>query len=127
MMDGLKEASGTTILIVDDDPLMRSTVQRALRQKRVDVACAENGQKALDMLSSGLRPNLILLDIDMPKMNGLEVLSQLKQDPTLAPIPVVIISGALPNIEPNVARLLPKPFRLSELFDLLREHCGLAG
>lgn len=127
MEDGrdITEPPGAIVLMVDDDALMRSTVRRILRRHRVEVTCAEDGIQAMRLLHGGLMPGLILLDIDMPRLNGWQVLEQLKKDPRLAPIPVVVVSGAMPVGDFPVARFLAKPFRLSELLALLHEYCGI--
>jgi len=114
-----------SILVVDDDAAIRGTLQRLLRNQPVTVSCAESGAAALDLLQGGLRPQLILLDIDMPGMNGWQVLERLKQDPALVHIPVVIISGAHRSAHVDgVACFLPKPFSLDELLAVIHERAA---
>jgi len=113
------------ILVVDDEAAIRDVLKRLLRNQPVSVTCAEGGAAALNLLESGLRPRLILLDIDMPGMNGWQVLERLKQDPGLASIPVVIISGVHRSGDVDgVACYLPKPFSLNELLAVIREHAA---
>ncbi len=103
------------ILLVDDNESNREVLARQLEKQGYTVTAAEDGQKALEILGKGAF-DLILLDIIMPGMNGLEVLEHLKADTTLRHIPVIMIS-ALDEIE-GVARCieigaedyLPKPF-----------------
>ena len=80
------------ILIVEDEELVRELYSEFLEKKGYDVETAENGQEALDFLSEN-RPDLILLDINMPKVNGNELLKIIKADDKLRNIPVFIITG----------------------------------
>lgn len=82
----------TTILIVEDDPLISRMYQKIFTFENYRVELAADGQEGLDKARS-IKPTIILLDIMMPKMNGLEVLDQLKQDPLIKTIPVVILTN----------------------------------
>lgn len=80
------------VLIVDDNEANRDVLSRRLKRQGIAVATAENGQQALDMVRR--QPfDLVLLDIMMPEMNGYQVLEELKKDPNLSYIPVVMISA----------------------------------
>lgn len=84
------------ILLLEDDEIDVATIQRAFKELHIKnplVVC-ENGVKGLEWLHAHLDglPGLILSDIDMPVMNGLEFLEKLKQDPALCMLPVVILS-----------------------------------
>jgi CheY-like chemotaxis protein len=85
------------VLHVEDDDLDALNVQRLMRQNDAvsDVAVAHDGIEALEMLrsdSSDLHDLVILLDISMPRMNGLEFLRELRADPELCHLPVVVLS-----------------------------------
>lgn len=85
------------VLHVEDDDLDALNVQRLMRQNDAvsDVAVAHDGIEALEMLrsdSSDLHDLVILLDISMPRMNGLEFLRELRADPDLCHLPVVVLS-----------------------------------
>jgi len=77
------------ILIVEDEELIRQMYAEFLGMKGYKVETAENGQKALDFLSN-TRPDLILLDMNMPELNGKEFLTIIKADNKLKNIPVLI-------------------------------------
>jgi len=80
------------ILLVDDSLTMRHENQRALERAGYQVVCAEDGESAL--LAAAREPfNLILLDLLLPRMGGLEVLKRFKSNPATAEIPVVIVSS----------------------------------
>ncbi|MEG4810800.1 response regulator [Microcoleus sp. F8-D3] len=80
-----------TVLVVDDDPISRDLIQRALARQGLHVEVAGGGEQAL-RLAKQLRPDAITLDVIMPGMDGWAVLSALKADPDLAEIPVILLS-----------------------------------
>lgn len=82
----------TTILVIDDDPLVHDLMSRYFIREGYDVHCADGGDVGLEMAIK-LQPDLITLDIMMPGKNGWIVLSTLKDNPQLAGIPVIIVSG----------------------------------
>lgn len=84
------------ILLVEDDAIDRMTVERALREIRVTntLEMVGNGEEALEFLRDPAReqPGIILLDLNMPKMNGIEFLKFVKADESLRRIPVVVLT-----------------------------------
>jgi PAS domain S-box-containing protein len=86
------EGSGVgTVLVVDDDPISRDLIERALTRQGMHIELAASGEQAL-ILARQLRPDAITLDVIMPGMDGWAVLSALKSDPDLAEIPVILLS-----------------------------------
>ena len=81
------------VLVVDDDPDTRDIVALVLDLHGVPCATASDGVQALAALHARNDLGLVLLDLMMPRMSGLEVLAEMKRDPSLARIPVVVISG----------------------------------
>ena len=79
-------------LVVDDSMLIRHTVCRFLEERGFSVESATNGQEALEALKRR-RPDIIITDMDMPKMTGSELITALKSHPDTAKIPVVIVAG----------------------------------
>jgi two-component system phosphate regulon response regulator PhoB len=79
------------VLLVDDDPAIRAIYGVQLRADGFDVSYAEDGEQAL--LAAADRPAMILLDLRMPALNGLEVLDRLKGSSQTAAIPVVMLSN----------------------------------
>jgi len=82
------------ILIVEDDELNRRMYEQVFRFRKHDVEVAVNGEDGLAKAST-TKPTLILLDIMMPKMNGLDMLHKLKAIPELAKIPVIVLTNLL--------------------------------
>lgn len=80
------------ILIVEDDPLMSRMYQKIFTFEGYEVMMAGDGQEGLEKARSG-KPTMILLDVMMPKMNGLQVLEKLKADPETKGIPVVMLTN----------------------------------
>ena len=80
------------ILLVEDDRFLRKAAETTLKQQGYTVITAADGEEALRVAGSA-PPDLILLDVIMPKLNGFQVLDALKKDPTTAHIPVIILSN----------------------------------
>ncbi len=92
MTDSHFPASKRTIMVVDDDPDMVTLLRLMLEQKGLNVMCAYSGLQALADLEKQ-KPDLILLDIIMPEMDGFEVLRRLKAAPETSSIPVILLSA----------------------------------
>lgn len=80
------------VLIVEDDQLIARMYQKIFTFEHFDVVMAANGEEGLDKARSE-KPTLVLLDVMMPKMNGLEVLEKLKADPATKAIPVIMLTN----------------------------------
>lgn len=80
------------ILIVEDDPLISRMYQKIFSFENYTVEVAENGEEALVKIRSA-KPTIVLLDVMMPKMNGLQVLEKLKSDPDTKAIPVIMLTN----------------------------------
>ncbi|MGA2857783.1 MAG: response regulator [Candidatus Sulfotelmatobacter sp.] len=90
-------------LVVDDSMLMRYTVSRFLEERGYTVESATNGVEALEVLSS-MRPDLIVTDIQMPKMSGSELISAVKTQPELAAVPIIIVAGRASGFDESEKR-----------------------
>ncbi len=85
-------------LVVDDSMLIRHTVCRFLEERGFSVESAANGQDALEVLER-ISPDLIITDMQMPKMDGAELIDALKNHPKTATIPVIILAGKQSGFE----------------------------
>jgi CheY-like chemotaxis protein len=120
------------ILIVDDDPLMRGMLARLLDLEGFHVIAAEDGLEALHMLRTVRRrapdaPCVVLLDLKMPRLGGDEFRRAQLGDPTVAAVPVIVMSGA-DDIEQRGAALgavaaIAKPIDRDVLLQALRRFC----
>ncbi|HEY7157729.1 MAG TPA: response regulator [Gemmataceae bacterium] len=115
-----------SILIVEDDETMRRAMQMVLEWEGYSVACAANGQEALDVLRSGPRPALILLDVMMPVLDGQQFRQEQLRDPSLAAIPVIVVSAVSFAQAVNADHHIRKPFEVQELLDAIRDRVGQA-
>lgn len=118
--------TGRSILLVEDDEIVRRAIQMVLEWEGYKVDCTTNGQEALDYLRSGNRPCLILLDVMMPVLDGEQFRRQQLNDPTLASIPVVVVSAADFAQVVSAAHHVRKPFEVQELLEVIREQVAPA-
>lgn len=116
-----------TVLVVDDDPDILQTLALCLSTEGYGVVMAANGKEALDVLRRE-KPAIILLDLMMPVMTGSEFLHHQKQDPSLAGIPVIIISAADANharaMALGAADYLQKPIEIAELTAKVQDYAA---
>ena len=80
------------ILIIEDDKFLRELISRKLGDEEFEIDEAVDGEEGLKRIKEG-KPDLILLDLILPNIDGFEVLSRMKEDPQLAAIPVIILSN----------------------------------
>ena len=86
------DARTRLILLAEDDRFLRKAADTALRRHGFSVVTATNGEEALEALRT-MKPDLILLDLIMPKVQGFEVLRSVKENPATAHIPVIVLSN----------------------------------
>ncbi len=113
-----------SILVVDDEPAVRESLRRALELEGYRVELATDGDEAIARLGQAQQPDAVILDILMPRLDGLEVCRRLRSSGNAVP---VLMLTAQAEIDSRVAGLdagaddyLPKPFALAELFARLR-------
>jgi len=119
------KAGGHGVLIVEDEEAIRDSLCELLTEEGYEATGAANGAEALRLLRDGLRPCLILLDLMMPVMDGWELHRQLKADPRLAAVPVVVITAADPSPADAIAaeEVLPKPLPIDRVLDVVDRYC----
>lgn len=112
------------VLMIDDEELILLTTRLLLQKHGIEVVCSSNSAETVSLAKS-TAPDLILLDLMMPDIDGWETLRQLKEDPATSGIPVVLFTAgdfvATENQlrEWNVLALIKKPFRLPELLGII--------
>jgi len=111
------------ILVVEDDPAVREAVQDALELRGFRVFAASNGYEALAVLRGGERPSLVVLDLVMPVMSGNEFLEAKAIDPSIADLPVVVLSAIADTAafakDRRLAGALKKPVTLDQLLAVI--------
>jgi PAS domain S-box-containing protein len=117
------------VLLVDDAPDLRESLTDLLMDEQYEVRTAADGLQALELLRSGYRPNVILLDLMMPRMNGWVFRMEQQRDPALADIPVIVLAA---EHDPDLARgylqavaSFTKPLEIGRLLDHLARICRL--
>ena len=109
-----------TVLVVDDDLRFLQTIREVLQEDGYEVA-ATVGAQAVDV-AGAVRPDVILLDVVMPGLNGIDVSQQLRQDPRTADIPRIAISADPELLHSPLLAVhgrVGKPFKNDDLYDLL--------
>lgn len=132
MGDGAEGASEVrTILVVDDTPEILSLIDRRLQRLGFRVLTAGDGEAALEMARTHL-PDLIVLDIMMPKRNGWEVARALKRDPATQACRIIVLSAIGEQVNQLTSPIygadafLDKPFDFEDLEQMIREQLAAA-
>ena len=121
-----KTSTKKTLIIADDEPTIRLLVSSILG-KSYNMLTAADGQEVLDTVSQN-KPDLILMDIMMPTMDGYSACASLKKDPRTADIPVVMLTGVGHELNKVLAEqmgadgYITKPFTSEELKDTVKKH-----
>lgn len=115
------------ILVVDDNSEVCDGMRLMLEQEGYLVATAGNGREALDLLLSGLRPCVIVMDLAMPVMNGVEFRQEQLTYPELATIPFLAYSAAV-DVRSTAQQLgatgyIEKPAEFQHVLGIIRRHC----
>ena len=121
--------SQATVLIVDDEPFNVDVLQQELEELNYQLITAANGREALSKIKSH-QPDLILLDLMMPVLDGFAVLAEIKADNDLRDIPVIIVSAAddsksiVKGIKQGADDYITKPIDAEHLKKKVKEHLG---
>ncbi len=119
-----KTDSRTFALVVDDSITVRRVTQRLLERNGMRVLTARDGVDAMEVLAENT-PDIILLDIEMPRMDGYEVAAQVRNDPRLADVPIIMITSRVGEkhraraIELGVDDYLGKPYQEAQLLEAI--------
>jgi len=127
--DALEPDPKMRILLVEDAPFLRYAFARLLRHHGYEVMEANDGRQALECLPR-FRPQMIVTDLRMPVMDGVELIQRLRADPETADLPILAITADASDrfenqaLQAGAADCLTKPFDLSILLDRLRDFEG---
>jgi len=122
--------SNKRILVADDEPHILNVVSFKLRNAGLEVITARNGQEALELAKSE-RPDLVIVDYQMPVLDGLEACIRLREEPATASIPVIMLTARGIDIEQveleraGINSLMAKPFSPREVLARVQELLSL--
>lgn len=108
------------MLVVDDDDAMRELVSSALEAEGYAVHTADHGGAALERLREADQPDLVLLDLEMPVMDGWQLLTEMRAMDSCSAIPVLVMSGSTPEDAPAGVPFIAKPASVCGLLAAVR-------
>ena len=118
-----------SVLIVDDEPLTQDMLRLMLEPAGFRVTSAEHGVEALEKIQES-KPDIVLLDVMMPHMDGITVCKKLRSDPQTAALPIIMLSGKThlnaveEGLDAGANRYLSKPMSRADLIKNLKEVLG---
>lgn len=113
------------VAIIEDDAEFRNMLRDLLEEEQYRVVALSNGAEALEALRGETVPNVILLDVSMPVMDGFDFLRFRNDDPRLAQVPVVLVTNAKPHERPTVGvnDVVRKPIDIDEILFAIKRYC----
>jgi CheY-like chemotaxis protein len=123
----MNTSQSCNVLVVDDDDAIRDMLTMFLEEEGFNAICATNGREAIDLLRTAAdQPHVVLLDLNMPVMTGWEFRREQQHDPTIAHVPVAVISAdrtiaQQPTIDAE--EYFPKPLDLDRLLAFVQQYC----
>jgi DNA-binding response OmpR family regulator len=127
MLRSMPEEPPFRVLLVDDDPVIVRLLEVNFRLEDFHVRTASNGEEALEKAVEE-RPDAVVLDVMMPGLDGWEVCARLREDPSLADVPVIFLSARAQDDDRShgyalgVVEYVTKPFDPAELIEVVRRH-----
>jgi chemosensory pili system protein ChpA (sensor histidine kinase/response regulator) len=114
------------VAIVEDDSEFRNMLRELLEEEQYRVVAVANGAEALEKLRGETVPNVILLDVSMPVMDGFDFLRFRNEDPQLAAVPVVLVTNAKPHERPTIGvnDVVRKPIDIDEILFAIKRYCA---
>jgi CheY-like chemotaxis protein len=113
-----------SILVVDDDCSGCEVLATLLATRGFRVRAAKDGQEALDLLQSGVRPDLLIIDLKLQKVSGPELLRYTHEDPELRCIPTIIVTGTAGPVAAIADEVFIKPVDIARLLDSVKRLVG---
>ncbi|MFN8672709.1 MAG: response regulator [Candidatus Sericytochromatia bacterium] len=128
----VKKGDGGKILIVDDEPVNLQVLKNILGLHDYEIIQAQNGIETLKLIDNGLIPDLIVLDVMMPKMSGFEVCRKIREKWNASQLPVILLTAKdqtydlIEGLESGANDYIPKPFSKNELLARIKTHLHLS-
>jgi len=123
----ISSVAGAKVLVADDDDALVNTLTLILKEHGYRVVTVPNGERLLERIQEE-QPDLVLLDIMMPNVDGLQLLQRIRSEPRWRDLPVLMISsmppeeGTVKSLEIGASDFVPKPFRMKELLARVEAH-----
>jgi CheY-like chemotaxis protein len=111
------------VLVVDDDADVRCCLVEFLSRAGIAAAGALDGQDALEQVQSGTPPCLIVVDLEMPRLTGPELIAALRMDSRWAGIPLVSMTAGPAPVDLATCAHIPKPFEFAQLLEIVFSEC----
>jgi len=121
---GAAEPTHKLVVVIEDEPDLLEVTSFVLESEGFTVRAARNGREGLELLRSGVRPGLVLLDMMMPVMGGREFLTEIAKYPELHAIPIVVLSADGMTRLPGATAVLRKPIDLRQLVEVAEQHAA---
>lgn len=124
------ELSGKVILNVDDNEMNQLVIAKIMENAGMSTVTVSNGAEAIKKLDEGFKPDFILMDLEMPVMNGLQTSECLKKRMNCQ-IPIIINSGAVSGLQKwklqrlGIIDFLEKPYSMNDIFSTLSKYAGV--
>ena len=114
------------VLVVEDEPELREAMATTFRHQGHRVATAPDGLQALELLHDGHLPAVVVLDLLMPILNGVEFLRAARGDQRLRSLPVIAITSSEQDLPFGAQAIMRKPADMDALLDMVASHCAHA-
>ena len=123
---GTEAAKRCLVAIIEDDSEFRNMLRELLEEEQYRVVALANGAEALEKLRGDAVPDVILLDVSMPVMDGFDFLRFRNDDPRLSQVPVVLVTNAKPHERPTVGvnDVVRKPIDIDEILFAIKRYCA---
>jgi CheY-like chemotaxis protein len=114
------------VAIIEDDSEFRNMLRELLEEEQYRVVAMANGAEAIEILRGDTMPDVILLDVAMPIMDGFDFLRHRNADPRLSTVPVVLVTNAKPHERPTigVSDVVRKPIDIDEILFAIKRYCS---
>lgn len=128
--DAYPELLEKVILTVDDNEMNQLVISKIMENAGIKTVAVSNGAEAIKILNEGLKPDIILMDLEMPVMNGLQTSECIKKNID-SHIPIIINSGAVSDIQKwklkrlGINDFLEKPYSMKDIFSKLSKYIGV--
>jgi CheY-like chemotaxis protein len=123
-MPGDKKKDDPRILVVEDDPDAREALVALLQMKGYRAVPAGNGKEALDYLHKAPLPDLIILDLWMPVMDGWQFRAEQIKDPRLKKVPVIVVTALSDRADVDANEIIIKPVDVERLLATVSQYCS---